>query len=128
MSKVLRTFRAHKASCETAILLFSKADLLTCFNVKKAKRIAKFDGFEPQRCEDNILGIMALRVGPYTLFYSLRCFEWRGGTLSGLGIIFFEFFYIISIVFVMVEHAIFATNFNTIVCEMVQSLETLCML
>jgi len=109
--------------------LFSKADLLTCFNVKKAKRIAKFDGFEPQRCElQDIKGIMAPRVGPYTLFYSLRCCEWRWGTLSGLGIIIFEFFYVISIVFVMVEHAIFATNFNTIVCELVQNLETLCML
>ena len=77
---------------------------------KKAKRIAKFEGYEPQRCEDNIKGIMAPKVGPYTLFYSVRCSEWWGGTLSGLGIIFFEFFYIISIVFVMVEHAIFATN------------------
>ena len=30
-SKVLRTFRAWKASCQTAIRLFWKADLFTCF-------------------------------------------------------------------------------------------------
>ena len=30
-SKVPRTFRARKASCQTAIRLFSKADLLTRF-------------------------------------------------------------------------------------------------
>ena len=56
---------------------------------------------------------MAPEIGPYTLFYSVRCCEWRGGTLSGLGIIFVEFSYIIiiiRIVFVMVEHARFATN------------------
>ena len=45
----------------------------------------------------------------YSFFYSIRCIYWQGGTCSRLGIIFFEFFYI-SIVFVMVEHVIFATK------------------
>ena len=34
-SKVPRTFRVRKASCQTAIRLFWKADLFTCFNYKK---------------------------------------------------------------------------------------------
>ena len=34
-SKVLRAFRARKASCQAAIRLFWKADLLTCFWCKK---------------------------------------------------------------------------------------------
>ena len=34
-SKVLRTFRVRKASCQTAVRLFWKADLLTCFYCKK---------------------------------------------------------------------------------------------
>ena len=45
-SKVPRTFRARKASCQTAIHLLDKADLLTCF------KCAKFDGSEPWRRED----------------------------------------------------------------------------
>ena len=45
-SKVPRTFRARKAS------LFGKADLLTCFNVRQTKRIAKFAGLDPRFPED----------------------------------------------------------------------------
>ena len=45
-SKVPRTFWARKAS------LFGKADLLTCFNVRQTKRIAKLAGLEPRCCED----------------------------------------------------------------------------
>ena len=37
LSKVPRTFRAREASCQIAIPLFWKADLLTCFNVRKTK-------------------------------------------------------------------------------------------
>ena len=36
-SKVPRTFQTRKASCQTAIRLFSKANLLTCFQCKKNK-------------------------------------------------------------------------------------------
>ena len=44
--KAPNTFQAPKPSCKTAIRLFWKADLLTSFNVRKTKRIAKFDGFK----------------------------------------------------------------------------------
>ena len=33
------------------------------FNVRKTKRIAKFDGLEPRRCKD-IKGIVAPEIGP----------------------------------------------------------------
>ena len=47
--KVPWTFRARKASWQTAIRLLWKADLLTCFLMsEKTKSIAKFDGLEPQ--------------------------------------------------------------------------------
>ena len=36
------------------------------FNVRKAKRIVKFDGLEPWRCE-NIKGIVAAEIGPKSL-------------------------------------------------------------
>ena len=62
VSRVPRTSRVRKASCKTAIHLFWKADLLTCFNVW-IKMAAKFDGFEPRRCED-ITGIVAPEIGP----------------------------------------------------------------
>ena len=45
---------------------FEKLILLTCFqNVRKTKRIAKFDDLEPRRCED-IKGIVAPEIGPKT--------------------------------------------------------------
>ena len=50
-SKVPRTFRARKASCQTTITCFEKM-ILACFNGRKTKRIARFDGLEPRRCED----------------------------------------------------------------------------
>ena len=51
--KVLKTFRAWNASRQIEIHLFWKAGLLTYFfNIWKTKRIAKFDGREPWRCED----------------------------------------------------------------------------
>ena len=50
-SKVPRTFRAQKASCQTAI-----------FNVRKTMRIVKFDGLELQRRED-VKGIVAPERG-----------------------------------------------------------------
>ena len=59
--KVPRTFRARRASCQTAIRFFWKADLLTCFWCKKM--IGKFDGLERRRCED-IKGIVAPEIGP----------------------------------------------------------------
>ena len=64
-----RTFRARKASFQTAIHFFRKGDLLTCFvlffffYVRKIKRIAKFEGLEPRHCQD-IKGIMAPEIGP----------------------------------------------------------------
>ena len=58
-SKVPRTFRAREARVQTAIHFFWKADLLPCF---LCKRIAKFDGLEPRRCED-VKGIVAPEIG-----------------------------------------------------------------
>ena len=47
--------------------MFLKVDLLTyMFNLRKTKRIAKFDGLESQRCED-IKGILAAEIGPKSL-------------------------------------------------------------
>ena len=63
-SKVPRTFRARKASCQTAIRsCFEKLIFLHVFNIRKTKRIAKFDGLEPRRCED-IKGIVAPEIDP----------------------------------------------------------------
>ena len=77
--KVPRTFRARKASCQTAVRLFLKADLLACFKWK-TKRTAKFYGLEPQRCED-IKGIIAPEKDPK----SFGTFEKRVlGKLQGL--------------------------------------------
>ena len=50
-SRVPRTFRALKASCQSGIHLFWKADVFTFF-VRKNKSIAKFDGLGPRLCED----------------------------------------------------------------------------
>ena len=59
-SKVSRTFRARKATFQTAIRLFSNGDLLTFFfNVRETKRITKFNGLEPRRCEDTMKGFVA---------------------------------------------------------------------
>ena len=57
-SKVPRTFRAPKSSCQTAIRLF-----LHVFNIRKTKSIAKFEGLEPRRWED-IKAIAAPEIGP----------------------------------------------------------------
>ena len=51
-SKISRTFRARKASCQTAIRLFWKADLWTCFYCKKNQ----------EDCEVWWLRISALRI------------------------------------------------------------------
>ena len=53
-SNVRRTLQARKATCQTAIHFFFKH----AFDTRKTKRIAKFDGLEPRRCED-IKGIVA---------------------------------------------------------------------
>ena len=63
-------------------LLFKRA-----FNVRKSKRVAKFEGLEPGRCED-IKGIVAPEMGPKSFrtfkkqalghtyqFVTLVCFE-----------------------------------------------------
>ena len=64
---VPRAFRARKASSQTATFMFLKIDLLTyMFNVRKTKRIAKFDGLESRRCKD-IKGILAAEIGPKSL-------------------------------------------------------------
>ena len=61
---VPRAFRARKASSQTATYMFLKVDLLTyMFNVRKTKRIAKFDGLESRSCED-IKGILVAEIGP----------------------------------------------------------------
>ena len=40
--------KSQLSDCNTPIW---KADLLTCFNIRKTKRTTKFDGLEPRRCE-----------------------------------------------------------------------------
>ena len=42
---------------------FEKLIFKCVFNVRKSKRIAKFEGLEPGRCED-IKGIVANEMGP----------------------------------------------------------------
>ena len=42
---------------------FEKLIFLHVFNIRKTKRIAKFDGLEPRRCED-IKGIVAPEIDP----------------------------------------------------------------
>ena len=42
---------------------FEKLIFLHAFNMRKIKRIAKFEGLEPRRCED-IKGIMVPDIGP----------------------------------------------------------------
>ena len=51
-SRVPRTFRDRKTSCQTLISLVWKLIFKHNFNVKKTKTIAKFGGLEPWRCED----------------------------------------------------------------------------
>ena len=59
-------FQVRKASIWTTLCSFWKADFLACFNVRKASRIAKFDGLQPRRCED-IKGIVAPEIDPKSL-------------------------------------------------------------
>ena len=47
----------RKASYQLQSACFEKLIFQNVFNVRKTKRIAKFDGLEPRRCED-IKGIM----------------------------------------------------------------------
>ena len=42
---------------------FEKLTFLQAFNIRKIKRIAKFEGLEPRRCED-IKGIVVPDIGP----------------------------------------------------------------
>ena len=42
---------------------FEKLIFLHAFNMRKIKRIAKFEGLEPRRCED-IKGIVVPDIGP----------------------------------------------------------------
>ena len=73
-SKVPRTFRARKASCQSACS--EKLIFLHVFNIRKTKKIAKFEGFEPQRCED-IKAIVAPEIGSK----SFGTFEKTGSAL-----------------------------------------------
>ena len=43
---------------------FEKLIFYHVFNVRNTKRIAKFDGLEPRRCEDIKPSIVALEIGP----------------------------------------------------------------
>ena len=54
LGSVSRKSPKNSFGSETRFRVFwkKKRDLFTCFNVRKIKRIAKFHGFEPRRCED----------------------------------------------------------------------------
>ena len=63
-SKVARTFRARKASyVKLQSACFENLIFEHVFNVRKTKRIAKFDGLESRRRED-IKGIVYTRNRP----------------------------------------------------------------
>ena len=47
------------------LICFEKLIFLHVFNIRKPKRIAKFDGIEPRRCED-IKELVALEIDPKT--------------------------------------------------------------
>ena len=65
-SKVPRTFSVPKGQLSNCNpLLFKNLIFLHVFNVRKTKRIAKFDGLEPRRRED-IKGIVAPAIGRKT--------------------------------------------------------------
>ena len=63
-SKVPRTFRARKGRVvKLQSASFEKLIFKHGFNARKTKRIAKFDGWEPQCCED-VNGIVAPEIDP----------------------------------------------------------------
>ena len=43
---------------------FEKLTFSHVFNVRETKRLAKFDGLEPQRCVGHIKGIVTSKIDP----------------------------------------------------------------
>ena len=56
-------FRGRKPVVRLQSACFEKLIFEHVFNVRKTKRIGKFDGLEPWRCED-IQGIVVPEIGP----------------------------------------------------------------
>ena len=80
---------ARKAKVNLQSACFEKLFFNCAFNVRKSKRVAKFEGLEPGRCED-IKGIVAPEKGPKSFktlrkqalghtyqFFTLECFEFH---------------------------------------------------
>ena len=63
LTKVSRTFRARKPVVKLQSPRFQKLIFQYVANVRKPERIAKYDGFQPRRCE-YIKGIVAPEIGP----------------------------------------------------------------
>ena len=56
-------FRPEKLVAKLQSACFEKLIFLHVFNIRKTKRIAKFEGLEARRCED-IKAIVAPEIGP----------------------------------------------------------------
>ena len=56
-------FGPEKLVVKLQFARFEKVIFLHAFNIRKIKRIAKFEGLEPRRCED-IKGIVVPDIGP----------------------------------------------------------------
>ena len=56
-------FGPEKVVVKLQSACFEKLIFLHVFNIRKTKRIAKFDGLEPRRCED-VKGIVAPEIDP----------------------------------------------------------------
>ena len=61
-SKVRELFGPEEPIVKLRSHCFEKLIFQHVFNVRKSKRIAKFDGLEPRCCED-IAGIVAQEIG-----------------------------------------------------------------
>ena len=61
--KSRQLFGPEKSVVKLQSACFEKLFLEYVFNVRKTKKIAKFDGLEPRRCED-IKGIVTPEIGP----------------------------------------------------------------
>lgn len=61
-SKVPRTFGAEEPFVKLQSACFEKLIFKMFFNVRKTKRITKFDGLEARRCED-VTRIVAPEIG-----------------------------------------------------------------
>ena len=69
-------FGPEKLAVKLQSACFEKLIFLHVFNIRKTKRIAKFDGLEPRRCED-IKGIVAPEIDPKSFGTFERAPAWR---------------------------------------------------